>query len=60
MYYFSYNFCLIVAILVLNINIERQPNLSKKNIVQSFFPPKNFAQSWATTKKWLLECLGVN
>jgi len=32
----------------------------KKNLKKSFFQPKNSARSWAATKKWSLECLGVN
>jgi len=35
-------------------------NLKKKILKKSFFLPENSARSWAATKKWLLERLGVN
>jgi len=33
--------------------------IKKKKLKQSFFLPKNFAQTWVATKKWSFERSGV-
>jgi len=59
--YFSHNFCLTVAILILNINIERQPNhfKKKKEIEKKKFSAQKFCPKSGNNQEWSFERLGV-